>query len=351
MINNQLKSHSTLDLELLLIEETTNRLELGNSRFIRSLVTKFLIALKSKPFIILTGPPESAKEKLVENFNSIMIGNDNHQYQTMIGHPWWAAKSQNGMENIRFQSRFNTLKLELLLEEANLLHNKNRIFIATMTKISRGELFEYFTESAFQLRHGQLMRLADSHFSEPIPFPTNLSIIGTMDSPNIPWVDSDLLPQTTILNCLFANNSSSHILNTSFNQRPYQKILLQSSIRFPQQAYRKVLIFTQSLSQALLPFLQIARILRKELSLYAGNFLTEGMIYMANSWSFTGNGLFSNNPGVNLQFALDFAITQSLFLPCSDEISKSKKLRDKLTNILGNKFPNASAYLHQLNKS
>ncbi|OJX40273.1 MAG: hypothetical protein BGO78_14995 [Chloroflexi bacterium 44-23] len=346
---NKPNSQSSPDLELLLIEETINQLEVGHSGYIRNLVINFLIALKSKPFIILTGPPESAKEKLVEDFNNILIGKDTHQYQTMIGHPWWAAKSINVIENIRFQSRFNTFKLELLLEEAVLFHNKNRIFIATMTKISRGELLEYFTETAFQLRHGQIMRLPGSHFFEPIPFPTNLSIIGTLDSSDFSWVDSDLLPQTTILPCLFISNSSSRNLKATMNQTSFQKVLLQSSIRSPQQAFKKILKVTNTLSQALLPFLQITQILRKELSRYAGNFLTEGMIYLANSWSQTGNGLFSKDPRENLQFALDLAIIQSLFLPCTDKISQSKNLQDNLHKILGNKFPNAAAYLHQLN--
>jgi len=348
-MSNKPIDQSLPDLELMLIEETIKQLTSDNSTSMRSLVTNFLIALKSKPLIVLTGPPESAKEKLVEDFNDILIGKNTNQYQPMIGHPWWAENSLNVTENVRVQSSFNTFKLELLLEEAALFQSKNRIFIALMTKISRGELLEYFTETAFQLSHGQLMRLPGSHFSEPMPFPTNLSIIGTIDSHNFPWIDSDLLPQTTVLNCLLAGNSLSGQIHSTLNQPSFQKILLQSSVRAPQQAFRKVLMYTHSNSQALLPFLQIARILRKELSRYAGNFLIEGMIYLANSWSYTGNGLFSKNPGENLQFALDLAITQSLFLPCTEEISKSKKLQDLLNNILGNKYSNAAAYLHQLN--
>ena len=40
----------------------------------------------------------------------------------------------------------------------------------------------------FNFDMGELMRLPTSHFSDPIPFPPNLAIIGTMDTLDVPLV-------------------------------------------------------------------------------------------------------------------------------------------------------------------
>jgi len=76
--------------------------------------------------------------------------------------------------------------------------------------------------------------------------------------------------------------------------------------------------------------------------------LLEGMIYLSNSWSQKGSGLFDENPKKNLQIAMDLAITQSLLLPNSEKIANSNNLRDKLQKILDNQYPLATNLLSQL---
>lgn len=77
--------------------------------------------------------------------------------------------------------------------------NSQRVFIACFTRISPAELLSFLTEVAFQLQHGQLIRFGDAHFSEPITFQNNLSLVGTMDTPSFDWWDSDLLLHTTVI--------------------------------------------------------------------------------------------------------------------------------------------------------
>lgn len=76
--------------------------------------------------------------------------------------------------------------------------------------------------------------------------------------------------------------------------------------------------------------------------------LLEGIIYLSNSWSQMGSGLFDENPQKNLQIAMDLAITQSLLLPNSEKIANSNNLRDKLQKILDNQYPLATNLLSQL---
>jgi len=81
-----------------------------------------------------------------------------------------------------------------------------------------------------------------------------------------------------------------------------------------------------------------------------GNSFFEGIVYLANSWSYTGEGLFDQDLRINLHLALDLAISQSLLLPHIEKIVKSINLQKKLHKILDSEFPLATTYLNQLNQ-
>jgi len=337
------------DVELTLIEDTLAQVSRTGLSIPPIWVANFLVALKSKPLIILAGPPESAKEALVEGFGNVLTGNDSYRYQTMMGHPWWATKTRDIATYTRTQSQFNTFKLEILIEEAGLPENRDRFFIAELTKISPGELQEYFSEMAFQLKHGRLMRLPTSHFMEPILFPSNLSIVGTMDTVKFNWLDPDLLSQATIIDCTPVKSASVPRLGELYRDPDREKILMRSSIRNPQRAFRKMFNILRRFPYALLPLLRVKQVLQKFRSKYLGNPLFEGIVYMANSWSYTDRGLFNEDPRKNLQIALDLAITQSLLLPYSEKIAGSESMQIKLHKVLDDQFPTANAYINSLN--
>lgn len=337
------------DVELTFINNTLTQIIQSGISIMPIWVANFLVALKSKPLILLTGAMESSKEILVNRFSNILTQGNVYQYQSMIGHPWWASHTSDVVTYTRAQSRFNTLKLESIIEEASLPQNKDRYFIAELIKISPGELEEYFSETAFQLQHKELMRLPTSHFSEPIPFPPNLSIIGTIDSINFNRLDRDLLSQTTLIDC-YPIKQISGLPSGNFMPNPnLEKYLLHSSIRDPQQAFRKLSTILVKFPSGLLPFLQVRQVLLNFRSIWFGTSFVEGIVYLANSWSYAGVGLFDQDLRKNLKIAMDLAITQSLLLPHSEKISKSMSLQKSLHKILDSEFPQASTYLNQMN--
>jgi hypothetical protein len=343
------KNENPPDIELTLIEDTLTQISWAGLSITPVWVANFLVALKSKPLIILAGPPESEKDTLVEGFSRVLTGSNSYQYQKMLGHPWWASQTCDVAAYTQAQSQFNTIKLETIIEEAGLPENFDRFFIAELMRISPGELHEYFSEMAVQLKHGQLMRLPTSHFSEPIPFPSNLVIIGTMDTVKFNWLDRDLLSQATIIDCAPVKSASVQFFREIGSDPRREKTLILSCIRNPQRAFRKLFKVLRRLPSALLPFFQVKQVLQKIRSIYFGNSLVEGIVYLANSWSYTGQGLFDGDPRMNLQIAMDLAITQSLLLPCSEKIAQSESLQVKLHKVLGNYFPQARDYINQLN--
>jgi len=342
------KKDPSLDPEITLLNDTREQLHKQGFSLPRVWTANFLVALKSKPLMILIGPPEAEKDALVEGFSKVMMGRDSYQYQPMLGHPWWASQTADVATFTQTQSRFNTLKLEMMIEEAGLPGNLDRLYVANISRISPGELQEYFSETAFQLRHGQLMRLPTSHFSDPIPFPSNLAIIGTMDILQFRWSDADLLSQTTIIDCAPMKIIGRQTIDRVSTDPLREKRLIRSFIRDPQRAFRKLIIILRGLPSALLPLLQIQQILQKVVSKSSSNMLLDGMIYLSNSWSQMGSGLFDENPQNNLQVALDLAITQSLLFPYREKIADSNNLHGKLQRVLGNQYPLASSFLSQL---
>jgi len=163
-------------------------------------VVNFYVALKCKPLAILTGPMQSGKSAVVKSLAQVLTGGDPFRYQVMPGHAWWAGQTGNVALFTEAQTRLNTSKILALMDEAWQPENAQRVFIACLSHISPAELLGFFSELAFQLRHGELMRLPGLHLTAPIPYPSNLLLVGTMDTARFDhWSDADLLSMTAVI--------------------------------------------------------------------------------------------------------------------------------------------------------
>ncbi|HLE52902.1 MAG TPA: hypothetical protein VI755_12620 [Anaerolineales bacterium] len=302
----------------------------------------FYVALKSKPMVILTGPEGSGKIAAVQCMSRILMG-DCAQCQLMVGHPWAFAKSENLTMFTEVYTRYNTEKLLSLMAEAWLPEHLQRIFIACLTRISPGELLSFFTEVASQLRHGQLTSLGDAHFSKPIPFPPNLFLVGTMDTQHFDWWDHDLLSMTTVIQWPTAGNPVSASQNGS--ALPWEVEFLRSCVRQKQAAYHKVHAILRRQKQPLLPLLQMDALLRAHAIPDSHWLIDEAMLYLANSWSRLGNGLFDPSNARNLEIALDHAIAQILLPQAGDRMRDNATLREQLLGIASVQFPHSIAYI------
>jgi hypothetical protein len=311
----------------------------------RIATTNFYAALKTKPVAILTGPANSGKLAFVECFARFLMRDASHQCKIMIGHPYWASGSQNVALFTQLQTRFNTEMLLSLIEEAWQPENSDRLFIACMARISPAEVENYFSRLAFQLDHGELMCLPYAHFSDPIPFPPNLLIVGTMDATQFGWWDGQLLSHTGVLLWPKGRENANPQAAASSALSNGEGLFLRSSIRTIRKARRKLAGILGWRLKGLQPLSQAATTIEKHTGQFPKLAIDEALIFLANCWSEQGHGLFDLLPSRNLTIALDLVMAQSLLPRVYKKVHKSRHLRRELQELLNDQFPQATAVL------
>lgn len=302
-------------------------------------ITNLYVGLKSKPLVIIVGPSNTGKIESVLNLAKGLIGDDPVRCQMMAGHSWWANQHTDAVQYVEAQTRWNTGKIVELIQEANLPENALRIYIACLTRISPSEVNEFFSEVAFQLQHNELMRISSMHLPEPVHFPRNMFLMGTMDASQFKWLNEDLASNTSLI---LWNPIESKTVDLSTGNEPLinsEKTFLRSCLRNVQMAFQKLYLILKSQRQAFFPLVQTGRILKEHKILMTNSMIQSAMVYIANSWSANGTGLFSQDTSSNLDIALDLAIAQTFLLPIEDRLADSVVLRRNLLSIFRDRFP------------
>lgn len=334
---------SQQDPEIELIDRLVDGVARAGFQADRIDITNFYVALKHRPLAIVVGPPETGKVALVKCLADVLAGNNHLQRQVVQGHAWYAGGRPANTILIGMHARMITEKLLFAIEEASQPENAEQVFIVGLTRISPAELLSCFTEVADQIRHKQIMRIGDAHLSEPIPFPPNLLLIGTLDTVNISSWDDELLSGATIVRWRAEVGSPQGAAADESKNRGCE--FMRYSLRDHRKAYKKLLSVTTGIKQ---PF-QIVMLLRGVFRTHGIQLppalLNEVILFLANAWSARGNGLFDPVTSRNLEIAFDLALTQ-LVLPHSLEtIKSSTNLRAQLHSLVREQLPRANAFL------
>ncbi len=312
-------------------------------------VVNFYVALKSKPLAILTGPVQSGKIALVKSLAQVLTGGDPFRYQVMPGHAWWAGQTGNVALFTEAQTRLNTSKILALIDEAWQPENAQRVFIACLSHISPAELLGFFSELAFQLRHGELMRLPGLHLTAPIPYPSNLLLVGTMDTARFDhWSDADLLSMTAVIPWPALSLGQAFPPAQTTMARDGESVFLHACIRSDLAARLKLQRILGWRPLAIRPLVQITDLLKRHAVELSGMVMNEVLIYLANAWTNEGDGLFDERVSRNLVIALDLAIAQTLLPRVSEIIRQSVAVPRQLRAALNGQFPRSVAFLESL---
>jgi hypothetical protein len=265
----------------------------------------------------------------------------------MIGHAWWAGKAGNVALLTEAQTRLNTGKFMLLVDEAGRPKNAHRLYIACLNKISPAEVSGFFSEVAFQIQHERLMRLPSYHFTEPLPYPRNLIVIGTMDSDWRNTTNDDFHRAGSVITWQAepARNSSS--VPQSIDCMEAQALFLKSRVNDGQAATVKLASLWVDVSSAIQFVGQIVGILDEHGDRPPVPLMDHAMIYLANAWSNDGCGLFAKQHQENLEIALDSLVARELLQPVLERMSEPGSRIGQLKATLGDRFAQAHRVLDE----
>jgi YHS domain-containing protein len=310
-------------------------------------IVNFYVSIKSKPLVLLKGLVENGKLDFLRLFAEFIIGESNHQCQMMVGHPYWASGSENVAMFTEAQARYITEKVICLIEEAWQPENRWKVYVACLARVSPAEIESFFAPTAFQLGHGQIIRLPYAHFTNPIPFPSNLFVVGTMDTDWYPTFDGDLLSKTAIIDWSGNPKQYYELCNIGSHTQTYEKLFLLSSIRSEYAARSKLRRILGWGLEGLKPL----RLIEDAFESYGYNLSPkvrgQVLTYLANAWSKEGGGLFADSHQKNLLISLDLAISQYLLPHHVGLLQENHRLYGGLSQELGNQYPRSWAYLSE----
>ena len=141
----------------------------------REVVANYYIALKTKHFVILAGPPDVDKIRLAQGLAEVLVGWPSLQWCLFQAHPWWTAQTGVPGYYAITHAQFNTVKLLDAIETAKAIEAMGLPFFVGIERMSPAEVVCYFQD----LPRGLLWQADGS--TRRIRLPNNLYITGTLD--------------------------------------------------------------------------------------------------------------------------------------------------------------------------
>jgi MoxR-like ATPase len=142
-------------------------------------VRNYYIALKAKPFVILTGLSGTGKTRLTRLFADVLTGDTPDQYLLLPVRPDWTDSSPLlGYHNLLADRYVSTPFLSLLMLAAQ-PENRERVFVAVLDEMNLARVEHYFADllSAMETPDGRIP-LQEGRFAT---LPANVFLTGSVN--------------------------------------------------------------------------------------------------------------------------------------------------------------------------
>ena len=270
-------------------------------------IGELYVALKSKPMALLYGPVRSGKLDAARAIASHLAGPGSSRIQEMVGHAWWASGLEGGAVFTGAQERLNREKILALMEEAGRDRSAGAVYVALLSRISPAEWNDLAT-LAFHLDRGYVPGGIDHRALRRLRVSPRFLLIATADAPAPPPWDVHLLRKTSLLPWTTRHRLEGYPPTPESLCVVEQKSFLETAIRAPRSALRRLRSLTEWQDGMLKPLLSMARAMNLQGVPDTNRAANEAVVYMANAWTRDGDGLFAPSFHDNLRLAIRFAV-------------------------------------------
>lgn len=340
-LKNNTHSSTQVDSEIHFVNELVRSTLSTGINVDSSTIINLYVSLKSKPLAILVGEENPGKRIMVENLTKTLTNDNPFQSQFMLGHAWWAERNENVALFTHAQSQLNSSYLTQIIEDARKPGNMEKAYFACFDRISPAEVVSHFSKLSTQFLQGEKWQKSVGDLSALNAYPPNFFSIGIMDTSQFSWYDEDLLSNTSVIYWQ-ENKGTRRNLNfhsPSLSVTNGKNNLLSSYVRTVHAGYLKLINIIKAQPNALLPLLEVERVMIDHGVVFSPRTVTnEAVIYLSNTWTSFGNGLFASSLRRNLDIALDIVISQTVLPRGWKAICQSDKLRISLSDVLSNEY-------------
>jgi hypothetical protein len=284
-------------------------------------VRNYYVALKTKPFALLCGISGTGKTRLTHLFADALTGDTRHQYRLIPVRPDWTDSTPLlGYRNLLAGTEGQYVSTRFLdfLRLASLPENAERAYFLCLDEMNLARVEHYFAEflSAMEAPEREIA-LPDS-VPNILPISPNLFVTGSLNVDETTFALSrKVLDRANTLE--FAPGDLTPLPLPEHSQEPVpdyiamQRVFLTSRVRTVADALRRLNALDPAFVPAAIALLNAINTALAQAQLPFGyRIRDEVLMYLANSFSAEGRGLFAEPPARNCDIALDFQIVQKI---------------------------------------
>jgi len=157
-------------------------LQLKGYHFRPELIENFLLSLKVKPFVILTGNSGTGKTKLAQLYGEYISTTDRKRYLVVpVGANWTEKRHIFGYLNIMTGKYQSTPALDFIMKASKDPENP---YILILDEMNLSHVERYFSDFLSAIESGEPIPLHDDpecDFPQEIEIPENLIVVGTVN--------------------------------------------------------------------------------------------------------------------------------------------------------------------------
>jgi hypothetical protein len=285
--------------------------------FSRTLVVSYYVALKTNPFVVLTGAEGRGKTEFVQLFAEALVGHDSPQYALIAGNSVLPLGTDEPHYYRSLQERFSSLRFLELLREAASPGNAGRLYLVCFDALHPSELDYYFASLLRVTPEGETQLNLPGYSGHHLPVvPPNVYITATVNVAEQNYTLSrDVLRHAGLIEFRAPTSPRPIAERWSWTLPPpvgYQRLWLRAAARDVADArMRLATILGANEFSRLRPSFGLAQLLWRAGEVLLRPTLNELEMFVANSFDEHGDGLFDpHDRQNNAQIAFDAQVVQ-----------------------------------------